>query len=52
MDNDMKEVYFGEYCKKCKYSNLKEYDSPCDECLDYPTNLFSHKPVEFKEKDE
>jgi hypothetical protein len=46
-----KEVYFDEYCKTCKYESLKDYEDPCNDCLDYPWNSDSHKPVEWKEKD-
>ena len=51
MDEDYKEVYFGEYCKTCKYETLEESKDPCCECLTYPINLYSHKPVNWKEKD-
>ena len=45
-----KEVYFGEYCKKCKHEMLKEDEEPCCECLLYPMNQYSHKPVRYEEK--
>lgn len=45
-----KEVYFDEYCKKCKYEVLKEEEEPCYECLLYPVNQYSHKPVKYEEK--
>lgn len=44
-----KEVRFDEYCKKCEHRNLKEHESPCHECLSESENLYSHKPVKFKE---
>ena len=47
-----KEVDFAEYCCKCKYSDLAEDSYPCDECLEYPCNEHSHKPVRFRAKDE
>lgn len=50
VDNDYKEVYFHEYCKKCKHEKVKETEIPCTECLEYPINLYSHKPVKFEEK--
>ena len=50
MDEIYKEVYFNDYCKKCKYKDLKEDDDPCDECLSYPVNVFSHKPIKFEAK--
>lgn len=46
-----KEVYFDQYCKTCKNRKLKEKDEPCNECLDNPTNLNSHKPVKYEKKD-
>lgn len=52
MDNDgMQEVYFDEYCEKCKHALVKDTDDPCNECLDEPTNLYSHKPVKWEDKD-
>lgn len=49
-DNEYKEVYFHEYCSKCKHKELPVIDTPCEECLDEPINLYSHKPVKFEEK--
>ena len=51
MDNDQKEVYFDKYCETCKYLNLDESEYPCYECLNYPSNTNSHKPVYWKEKE-
>lgn len=50
MEQKTKLVHFGEYCPKCKDKDTKETDDPCNECLTYPTNLDSHKPVNFKEE--
>ena len=50
MDSSDKEVYFGEYCKTCKYFERTEEDEPCFECLSEPTNTDSHKPVRWEEK--
>lgn len=50
MEQVYREVNFGKYCKTCKYSHKLEYDDPCDECLSYPTNLYSEKPINWKEK--
>lgn len=49
-EDGMKEVYFGIYCKTCKYFDTDEdsLESPCDECLSYSSNLYSHKPVNYK----
>ena len=46
-----KEVRFDQYCKTCKYEKLKEDESPCYECLENPVNVYSHKPVCWKEKE-
>lgn len=50
MDNEYKEVYFDKYCKTCRYSKVKDKDEPCNECLDNPINLNSHRPVNWEEK--
>lgn len=44
-----KEVYFGQFCKTCKYKDIPEYSDPCDKCLENPVNLYSHKPVNYEE---
>lgn len=46
-----KEVYFNEYCKKCKNRAVKNTDEPCDECLSEPINLNTHRPVKYEEKE-
>lgn len=50
MENSYKEVYFGEYCKKCKHFDKMEEQEPCDECLNEPVNIDSHKPVMWEER--
>ena len=51
MDQEsQKEVYFHQYCETCKHKNLEEKDEPCFECLEYPTNTDSHKPVKYESK--
>jgi len=47
-----KEVYFNEYCPKCKNAETFEGDEPCNECLAQGWNDDSHKPIRFKPKDE
>lgn len=42
-------VYFEIYCSTCQYCTLQESESPCYECLLYPVNNDSHKPVYWKE---
>ncbi len=46
-----KEVYFYQYCKTCKNREIRNHEEPCDECLDNPINLNSHKPVKYEEKE-
>ena len=50
MEDQYKEVYFNEYCEKCKNKDVQEDKDPCNECLTNPVNVNSHKPVNFKEK--
>lgn len=44
-----KEVFFYEYCEKCMNWKKPDVDEPCNECLNEPFNMNSHKPVYFKE---
>lgn len=46
-----KEVYYHQYCKKCRHKDVKETDEPCDECLNKPLNWNSHRPVMYEEKE-
>ena len=49
--NEYKEVRFDKYCELCRHKEKKvEYGNICDECLGYPTNLHSEKPVNWEEK--
>ena len=50
MEDQYKEVYFDQYCKKCLHKDEDETSDACDECLANPSNINSHKPVNFKEK--
>lgn len=47
-----KEVYFDAYCKECKHGMLAMHEEPCNECLDNPVNLHTHRPVKYEEKEE
>ena len=51
MEDSYKEVYFDQYCKTCKYKELSEDKDPCDDFLNEPVNVYSHKPVKWKSKD-
>lgn len=50
MDNNYKEVYFGQYCRTCQYQDTEDSEDPCYECLNEPVNLDSHKPIKWEEK--
>lgn len=45
-----KEVYFHEYCKTCRHRDVKNTDTPCDECLSEPTNWNTHRPVKYEKQ--
>lgn len=49
-ENNMKEVYYDQYCKTCEHSSKAEDDEPCRECLDEPARPESHKPLKWEEK--
>lgn len=48
-DYEEKEVYYDQYCPKCKHWEKDVLEHPCDHCMDNPINLHSHKPVDFEE---
>ena len=51
MDNLVEmEVDFKKWCPFCEYEKKKEFEDPCNECLDYGMNLGTTKPLKFKEK--
>lgn len=47
----IKEVRYDEWCPKCKYEETSEAESPCNECLGRGYNEYSHKPTQYKEKE-
>lgn len=50
MEDNLKEVYFDQYCKSCEHWEKKDWEDPCNECLAVPANVCSHKPVNYEEK--
>lgn len=50
MKNNLKEVRFDKYCKTCKYEYYPEDRHPCYICLNRPVNVYSHKPIKWKDK--
>ncbi len=51
-DTEYKEAYFDEYCKTCCYEEMEENCDSCGECLENAVNLYSHKPTNWKAKEE
>ena len=51
MDTTYKEVDFKKYCPLCKFEKLKDWQDPCNECMEYGMNEHTAKPVYFKEKE-
>lgn len=47
VSNSRKEVDFNYYCKLCEHKELPETVEPCQECMRYPTNEHSKRPVNF-----
>lgn len=47
MEYPFKEVDFATYCPKCKYEDVEDIKDPCNECLDYPMNENTVKPVNY-----
>lgn len=47
-----KEVYFYKYCRLCKHLDTKEDEEPCYSCLVETVNMYSHKPLYFKERED
>lgn len=39
------------YCDSCKFKDVADYEDPCNECLNNPTNLHSVKPINYKKKE-
>ncbi len=50
-DNSYKEVYYYQYCASCKHEKVAETAYPCNDCLENFTNVYSHKPVYWEEKE-
>ena len=47
-DLEYKEVKFDIFCVACKHRDKNDNDKPCAECLDNPTNLYSHRPINWE----
>lgn len=49
--NVFKEVDFFKYCPSCQHRDTPDVEEPCNECLTNPSNINSHRPVNYKEKE-
>lgn len=36
-------------CNYCIHKSKKESEEPCNDCLDYPVNVDSRRPIHFKD---
>ncbi len=45
-----REVRFDIWCSSCKHEKAPECEDPCYECLNYPVNQESEKPVRWEDK--
>lgn len=48
MEYIYKEVNFTKYCPLCEDADTYEEKDPCNECLGFPMNEHSEKPIYFK----
>lgn len=48
--NGDKLVAYEIWCKQCKYFENPDAEEPCAECLDHPTNQYSTKPINWRDK--
>lgn len=46
-----KEVRFDMYCDSCLFKDKKDFEDPCNECLDTPYNEHTRKPINYKEQE-
>jgi hypothetical protein len=44
----MKIVKFHDWCGTCTHAECLEDQPPCDDCLSWPVNEDSHKPVNYE----
>ena len=43
-------VDFKQWCPLCRNAGTDENKEPCEECVTYPVNDDSRKPIRFEEK--
>lgn len=50
-ENGEKFVNFRLYCPKCKNYEVAQDEEPCNECLENTVNVYSEKPINYKERE-
>ena len=48
MENEVKELYFGLYCKTCQYYVMPADKRPCRDCIGEPLDNISCKPKKYE----
>lgn len=48
-DLHVNDVYYGKYCRSCKYRDRDSDEDPCLECLAEKFNSWSNKPIKYEE---
>lgn len=48
MGNNTKFVDFEKYCKSCKHKKKKDFEDPCNECLDTCAREGSSRPEKWE----
>ena len=46
-----KMVRYDFWCHYCKYKDTDDTEDPCNECMNYPVNEDSTKPICYQEKE-
>lgn len=57
MQNAEHFVEYEKYCETCMFRDLKKNENgdepePCNECLTYPVNTDSRKPIKYIKREE
>lgn len=50
MEIEERIVLYDTHCVTCQYNDIPETEEPCNRCMDEPVNLYTDRPVEWKEK--
>lgn len=47
-NTDVKDLYFGLYCKTCRYYFMPANKRPCRDCIGEPLNQETHRPQKWE----